>query len=141
MGRKFAAFATAVAFALFLRLSNLTSPTRVLGFLMLPFHPAFDSSLVFLALGALPASTLLYHYFRGDEKPKMGGEWSIPKPRDIDWRLLLGAGIFGMGWGLGGVCPGPALINFGRATATSSIPALRQLGLWSASMVLGGYLI
>jgi uncharacterized protein len=138
--REIAALVTALAFALSLRLSNLTSPTRVLGFLMLPFHSSFDPSLVFLAMGALPASTILYHLFRGDEKPKMGGQWNIPKTGEIDIRLLLGAATFGVGWGLGGVCPGPALINLGRAAASGSIPALQQIGLWAASMAVGGYL-
>lgn len=95
---------TGFHFALALRLSGLTDPTRVLSFLLLPFHRAFDPSLAFLAVGALPLNLLLYHYARGNEQPRLGGTWCIPKPGEIDVKLIVGAAIFGVGWGLTGVC-------------------------------------
>lgn len=70
---------------------------------LLPFDRAFDPSLAYLAAGALPISMLLYHFARGNERPRLGGKWE-PKVREIDLRLLLGATIFGAGWGLGGIC-------------------------------------
>jgi hypothetical protein len=87
-----------------LRVSNLTEASRVLGFLVLPFHRAFDPSLAFLALSGLPVGIALYNYARGDERPRFGGKWSIPKGGEIDSKLLIGSSIFGVGWGLAGIC-------------------------------------
>lgn len=97
-------FATAVNFAIALRFSNLSDPKRIISFLLLPFQRAFDPSLAFLAAGAMPPAILLYHFGRGKEQPRLGGRWSVPKGGKIDSRLLLGAAIFGVGWGMGGVC-------------------------------------
>jgi uncharacterized membrane protein YedE/YeeE len=85
-------------------MSNLSEPSRVLSFLLLPFHPAFDPSLAFLAAGALPLSFILQHRFRGPEQPRLGGSWAIPKGGNIDSKLLVGAAIFGVGWGMAGIC-------------------------------------
>lgn len=95
---------TGFQFAIALRLSNLTDPNRVISFLLLPTDSSFDPSLAFLAVGALPLATLLYHFGRGDGRPRLGGQWAIPKTAEIDMKLVLGAAIFGIGWGLGGIC-------------------------------------
>jgi len=97
-------FATGVQFALALRVSNLTEASRVLGFLVLPFHRAFDPSLAYVAASALPVGIVLYRYVRGEERPRFGGKWSIPKGGKIDSKLLIGSSIFGVGWGLAGIC-------------------------------------
>ncbi|EFI28343.1 hypothetical protein CC1G_13873 [Coprinopsis cinerea okayama7 len=132
-------FTTANHFALALHLSNLTDPLRVLSFLLLPFHRAFDPSLAFLAAGALPLSIALYRYARGNEKPCLGGQWSVPKSTTIDLKLVGGAAIFGIGWGLAGICPGPGLVNFGRALVGGANAS--QFATWLASMVVGGLLV
>ncbi|KAG5649330.1 hypothetical protein H0H81_004583 [Sphagnurus paluster] len=95
--------ATGFDFALALRLSNLSEPTRVLSFVTLDYI-SFDPSLLFLAAGVLPTSTLLYQFCRGSEKPVFGAAWSIPQGGKIDFKLLSGAAIFGIGWGLAGIC-------------------------------------
>lgn len=95
---------TGFQFAVALRLSNLTDPNRVISFLLLPIDSSFDPSLAFLAVGALPLAMLLYRFGRGDEKPRLGGKWAIPTTKQIDMKLVLGAAIFGIGWGLGGIC-------------------------------------
>ncbi|KAF8077849.1 hypothetical protein FPV67DRAFT_1463219 [Lyophyllum atratum] len=130
--------ATGFEFALALRLSNLSEPARVLSFLSLPFRPAFDPSLAFLAVGALPTSIMLYKDFRGSEKPLLGGLWSIPKGGPIDLQLIAGAALFGIGWGLAGICPGPGLVNLGRALYSGSgvLPA----ATWVAAVAAGGLL-
>lgn len=102
--RLVALLSTAVDFALALRLSNLTDPKKVTAFLLLPFHPAFDPSLAFLAIGAIPIGAALYHFFRGPEKPVLGGPWAIPKSGNVDTKLLLGSVLFGIGWGASGLC-------------------------------------
>jgi len=136
VARLVALLSTTVEFALALRLSNLTDPSKVSAFLLLPFHLAFDPSLAFLAIGAIPLGSVLYHFFRGSEQPVLGGRWAVPKAGKVNVRLLLGAVIFGVGWGVSGFCPGPVLINFGRAVATSSdySPWL----CWLCAFVAGG---
>ncbi|KAG5647257.1 hypothetical protein DXG03_000792 [Asterophora parasitica] len=101
--RLFTFLVTGFDFALALRLSNLSEPSRVLGFLSLPFSPSFDPSLLFLAAGAMPVSIVLYQFFRGSEKPLLGGAWSVPEGGAVDLRLIGGAAIFGVGWGLAGL--------------------------------------
>ncbi|KAJ3922366.1 hypothetical protein F5877DRAFT_34064 [Lentinula edodes] len=134
--RLVALLSTAVDFALALRLSNLTDPKKVTAFLLLPFHPAFDPSLAFLAIGAIPIGAALYHFFRGPEKPVLGGPWAIPKSGNVDTKLLLGSVLFGIGWGASGLCPGPVVINLGRALATGS--QLTSWLSWSLSFIAGG---
>jgi uncharacterized membrane protein YedE/YeeE len=67
-------------------------------------HHAFDPSLAFLTVGALPLSILLYLFYRGPEKARLGGSWNVPKNGIIDSKLLVGAAVFGIGWGISGVC-------------------------------------
>jgi len=126
--RLFISFLAALSFSLSLRLSNLTDPTRVLSFLLLPPHPAFDPSLVFLALGAIPLAATLY--YRSSQKV------NSPSGGKIDWRLVTGAALFGIGWGIEGICPGPGLVNFGQALATGS--DIQPLAIWLASVIAGG---
>jgi len=134
-------FATSVQFALALRVSNLTEASRVLGFLVLPFHRAFDPSLAFLALSATPVGIMLYHHARGDERPCFGGKWAIPTGGEIDSKLLIGSSIFGVGWGLVGICPGPGLVNFGRELATGGLKAFHPYASWLGALVVGGLLV
>lgn len=92
--RQTVAFCTASAFAFALRLSNLSDQRRVLAFLLTPAHAAFDSSLVYLAMGAVPLSSLLYCV----------GKVRVPSKGRVDARLLAGAALFGIGWGMEGIC-------------------------------------
>ncbi len=95
---------TGFQFALSLRLSNLSEASRVLAFLLLPFHRGFDPSLALVAGGALSVGILLYQFARGNGSPRLGGKWSIPQGSKVDARLLIGSTIFGVGWGLAGIC-------------------------------------
>ncbi|KAF9454669.1 DUF395-domain-containing protein [Macrolepiota fuliginosa MF-IS2] len=131
---------TSTQFALALQVSGLTNPDRVVRFLLLPFHRSFDPSLAFLAAGVMPLAMFLYHYARGKEVPWLGGKWSIPKGGEIDWKLVAGAAVFGIGWGLAGVCPGPGLVNFGRALVHNEAQ-LSSTALWLAAVATGGLLV
>ena len=157
--RRFASLLTAVQFGLGLHLTALTTPSRVVQFLVMPFHRGFDPTLVFVALGALPTAAISYHYGRGEEKPRLGGKWGIPKGGVIDRRLLVGAAIFGIGWGVQGLCrkpfvfpapgettfqqfariAGPVLVNLG-ITAIQGRSTFWLLAGWLVSFVLGGAL-
>ncbi len=92
--RRAVAFCSAFGFAFALRLSNLSDSRRVLAFLLTPAHTAFDSSLVYLAVGAIPITSLLYRI----------GTVRVPKKGKVDGRLLAGAALFGVGWGIEGIC-------------------------------------
>jgi len=102
--RHLASLTTSIHFAFALQLSGLTDPSRVIRFLLLPFHRAFDPSLGILAAGTMPLTIFLYHYARGNEIPRLGGRWSIPKENRVDWKLIVGSAIFGISWGMTGVC-------------------------------------
>lgn len=138
--RHLAFFSTSTQFALALQLSGLADPSRVIRFLLLPFHEAFDPSLAFLAAGTIPLAMSLYHFALGKEIPRLGGRWSIPKGGKVDWKLVAGAAIFGIGWGMAGVCPGPGLVNFGHALVNSDVQ-LPAMALWLVALVTGGLII
>ena len=114
-----------VAGALFgcgLAISGMTDPARVIGFLDLFGH--WDPALLFVMAGAVGVYGLGMLTLRriGNQSLQLPSTASSP----IDRRLVLGAAIFGLGWGLGGFCPGPALANLGalRAEALVFVPAM-----------------
>ena len=92
--RQLVAFCSAFAFSLGLRLSNLTDARRVLGFMLTPAHRAFDPSLVYLAVGAVPLASVLYRM----------GSVRVQRKGSVDALLLAGAALFGIGWGIEGIC-------------------------------------
>ncbi|KAG1877963.1 hypothetical protein DFJ58DRAFT_753391 [Suillus subalutaceus] len=136
--RYLASFLTSLAFAFSLRLGNMVDPHKVLAFLTLPLSSAFNPTLAFVAGSALPLATLLYRYARV-EQPKLGGKWNIPTSTKIDCRLILGSVVFGIGWGIAGVCPGPALVNFGRSLYAGI--GFAEYAAWLLSMGFGGLLV
>ncbi|KAG1735840.1 hypothetical protein EDD22DRAFT_1045313 [Suillus occidentalis] len=136
--RYLASFLTSLVFALSLCLGNMVAPHRVLAFLALPLSSAFDPTLTFVAGSALPLAALLYRYARV-EQPKLGGKCNIPTSTKIDWRLILGSVIFGIGWGIAGVCPGPALVNFGRSLYAGI--GFAEYAVWLLFMGFGGLFV
>lgn len=96
-----------------LALSDLINPARVLAFL--DIAGAWDPTLAFVMGGALLPSAIGYLFARRMQRPVMAKGFCIPENRALDGRLLVGAAIFGVGWGLVGFCPGPALaaLSFG----------------------------
>lgn len=123
------AFCSAFAFSMGLRLANLTDARRVLGFLLNPTHSAFDPSLLYLAIGAVPLASVLYY----------AGSVRVQRKGKVDAQLLTGAAMFGIGWGIEGICPGPALVNFGWALATGA--NIRPLATWLAAVIIGGFCV
>jgi uncharacterized membrane protein YedE/YeeE len=90
-----------------LGLSGMINPARVLGFLDLA--GSWDPALAFVLAAALVPSSLAYALVRRMKRPLMADEFCIPKNRTIESRILTGAALFGVGWGLVGLCPGPAI--------------------------------
>ena len=90
-----------------LALSRMIDPARVLGFLDLA--GTWDPALAFVLAAALGPSALAYAVVRRMKRPLLAREFCIPQNRDVEPRLLAGAALFGIGWGLAGLCPGPAI--------------------------------
>ncbi|HEY8377945.1 MAG TPA: DUF6691 family protein [Nannocystis sp.] len=100
------ALACGVVFALGLGLAGMTDPARVLAFLELR-----DPALLFTMGGAVAVTFLGFPAVLRRSRPLLAGAFALPTRRDIDARLVLGAALFGVGWGLVGLCPGPALTD------------------------------
>ena len=88
----------------------MTDPARVIGFL--DFFGGWDPSLMFVMAGAVVVYFVVFRWVRG-VAPVLTTQFEIPTRRAIDLRLVLGAGLFGVGWGLAGFCPGPGLVSLG----------------------------
>src|ERR1700733_14809186 len=100
-----------LGFGLGLCLSGMYQPAKVLGFLDVAGD--WDPSLAFVMLGALIVATPAYLVSRRLRAPLCATEFARPAATRIDRRLIIGALIFGIGWGLVGYCPGPALASIG----------------------------
>jgi uncharacterized membrane protein YedE/YeeE len=109
--KAFGACLFGLLFGLGLLLSGMTDPARVLGFL--DWTGQWDPSLAFVMGGAVLSAAPLFAIARRRGRPVLGTVLDAPASTRIDRRLVIGAGIFGIGWGLAGICPGPALVNMG----------------------------
>ena len=121
------ALATGVLFGAGLAVSDMVNPARVLGFLDL--FGAWDPTLIFVMAAAVLASGLGYICSRRLSRPVFGGDFRIPQNRVLDRQLIGGAAIFGIGWGLAGFCPGPAIAGL--------IYGLWQPWVFVVSMIAG----
>lgn len=128
MKRALSAFAAGVVFAAGLVLGGMTQPGKVIGFL--DFTGSWDPSLALVMGGALLVYAVLSRVFLRRPAPLFEHKFHVPSRRDIDRRLLFGAALFGVGWGLGGYCPGPGLVSLTRGL---------QPALFVAAMVAGMY--
>jgi uncharacterized protein len=105
--RTLSSLAAGLLFGFGLALSGMMNPARVLGFL--DFAGQWDPSLAFVLAGAVGVSSLGYFVRTRMTHPALSDEFHVPGSQQIDAKLLLGAALFGIGWGLVGLCPGPAL--------------------------------
>lgn len=103
------AFAAGVLFGLGLIVSEMVNPRRVQGFLDISGN--WDPTLVFVMAGALLMTGIGYRWVLRRSKPLFEASFSVPSNRMIDLRLIVGAILFGVGWGLSGLCPGPAIVG------------------------------
>ncbi len=115
-----AGLVSGIFFGAGLVLSGMTLPTKVIGFLDM-FGGAWDPSLALVMAGAILVHTVVYHLVKGRPSPLFAERWSLPTRKDIDGRLLLGAALFGVGWGLGGFCPGPGIVSLVGGAASSAV--------------------
>lgn len=127
-----ALWAAAVAGALFgagLALSGMTDARRVLRFLDVAGD--FDPTLMWVLASAMLVSAVGQRWVLRRTRPWCAARFQLPTVRDIDARLLLGAALFGIGWGWAGYCPGPAIAGLAVASreALWFVPAM-LLGFW-----------
>jgi uncharacterized membrane protein YedE/YeeE len=110
-----ASFAAGFVFGLGLLVSGMANPAKVLGFLDLA--GAWDPSLALVMAGAVAVSASAFALIKKRTRTLLGAPVLLPAPRRIDRRLILGSLVFGVGWGLAGICPGPALVLAGTGLA------------------------
>ena len=104
-------------FGIGLVISQMINPAKVLGFLNV--FGQWDPSLAFVMIGALVVSSPLFHLFKNKEKPVFFTSFSISENKEIDKRLIIGSILFGAGWGLAGLCPGPAISSIALLNISS----------------------
>ena len=110
-------FAIGMLFGLGLSVSEMINPARVIGFLDVAGR--WDSTLLFVMGGAVAVTMPLFALIERRAKPLLARQFALPVKRQIDRPLIIGAVIFGVGWGLGGFCPGPAIA--GLASGSSGV--------------------
>lgn len=131
------ALVSGLVFGAGLLVSGMAQPAKVIGFLDL--SGAWDPTLAFVMVGAIAVHLVAYRLVARLPSPLLDGAWALPTRRDVDSRLILGAMLFGGGWGLGGYCPGPALTTFvSGASSTllftgSMLVAMWGHALWTAA--------
>lgn len=98
-------------FGLGLALSGMTQPAKVTGFL--DVAGAWDASLALVMVGAIGVHAVAYRLVRRRQAPLFDTAFHVPTRKTIDTALIAGAALFGIGWGLGGFCPGPGIVAAG----------------------------
>ena len=124
----FASFGCGLVFGAGLLISGMTQPEKVLGFL--DIFGAWDATLAFVMAGALAVTSVGYALARRRGAPVLTAPTLWPTRSDIDAPLAGGAVLFGIGWGLVGLCPGPALVNL----AGLSLPVIVFVVAMAAGM-------
>jgi uncharacterized membrane protein YedE/YeeE len=119
------AFAAGLIFGLGLIVSGMADPSKVIGFLNLA--GPWDPSLAFVMVGAIMVALVAYRLAQERAKTFLGAALRLPDARQIDRRLMLGSLVFGVGWGLAGFCPGPALVSLGSGQDKAVVFTLAML--------------
>jgi uncharacterized membrane protein YedE/YeeE len=123
--RSIIAFAAGLLFGIGLIISGMTDPSKVLGFLDLAGR--WDPSLALVMAGAIGVGLPAFWYAARRDKALLGDTLRLPTARHIDRRLVLGGLAFGVGWGLAGYCPGPALASLAVGGARPLIFTIAML--------------
>jgi uncharacterized membrane protein YedE/YeeE len=128
--RTIVALFSGALFGLGLAVSGMTNPAKIIGFLDLAGE--WDPTLAFVMGGALLVTIPAFRLILGRQRPILAGDFALPAKSTLDARLLGGAALFGVGWGLSGFCPGPAV----AALVTGLAPVFAFGAAMMAGMVL-----
>ncbi len=127
-----AALGSGLVFGFGLSLSGMLNPSRVKAFL--DVFGAWDPSLAFVLGGAVVIAAIGVQVMKRMDGPLLDATFHLPEGRRIDTPLIMGSALFGLGWGIGGFCPGPAVASLSVASLKGDIP---QLFLFIISMLTG----
>ena len=119
------AWLAGLIFGLGLLIAGMANPAKVLGFLDLTGH--WDPSLAFVMLGGIAVASIGFFIAGRRARTWLGLPVQIPTARQIDRRLIGGSLLFGVGWGLAGICPGPALVLVGAGMAKGLVFVIAML--------------
>jgi uncharacterized membrane protein YedE/YeeE len=111
------AFVSGLLFSVGLAVGGMTQPSKVVGFL--DFFGDWDPSLTFVMGGAVAVHVVLFRVIMKRSSPLLALKFQVPTRNDLTPQLLGGAALFGIGWGMAGFCPGPAIVSLGSFTASS----------------------
>ena len=121
----FTSFLAGLVFGLGLIVSGMANPAKVLGFL--DVGGRWDPSLAFVMAGAIAVGAVAFAVARRRTRSLLGAAMQLPSLRSIDRRLLIGSAVFGIGWGIAGFCPGPALVAVGMGQAKALVFVIAML--------------
>ena len=128
------AFLCGLIFGAGLLISGLANPEKVLGFLDL--SQAWDPSLAFVMIGAIAVGIIGFALVKGRKTAFCGVPILLPENNTVDRTLVVGAILFGLGWGLAGICPGPSLILLGAGIGKGLLFVLSMLaGMWIVTRI------
>ncbi|MBS1227806.1 MAG: rane protein [Proteobacteria bacterium] len=119
------ALLSGLIFGLGLIISGMANPAKVLGFLDLAGN--WDPSLIFVMGGAIALGVVAFRFGGRRSASLLGQPMQMPTAKQIDQRLVVGSAIFGVGWGLAGICPGPALVLLGAGAVKGVVFVLALL--------------
>lgn len=121
----FTAWLSGLIFGLGLILAGMANPAKVIGFLDLA--GAWDPSLAFVMIGAIGIGFFAFSWAKKREYTLLKQTFSLPNTQKIDRRLMIGSILFGIGWGLVGICPGPAMVLLGTGIQEGIIFVIAML--------------
>lgn len=130
MTKQISGFFAGLVFGVGLIISGMTNPLKVKAFLNI--SDQWDPSLLFVIGAAIASYSILHRVIIKRGTPVLASQFYLPTRKDIDANLVVGASLFGVGWGMGGLCPGPAL-----ASLLSLSPCI---AVFTASMLAGMFL-
>lgn len=123
------ALVAGIIFAVGLVISGMTNPSKVIGFL--DVFGDWDYSLVFVMVGAIGVSFIMFKIL-SKKKPFCAPEHFLPTKTEVDKKVIIGSAMFGIGWGIVGICPGPSIVNL----VTNESSAFLFVGSLIGGMIL-----
>jgi len=124
-----------IIFGVGLAVSQMIDPAKVLGFLNI--FGNWDPSLAFVMIGALIISSPFFHLFKNNKKPVFADSFSYSNNKELNKELIIGSSLFGTGWGLAGLCPGPAIASLALLNTSSLIFVITMfIGFYASNIFL-----